>query len=103
MLINSDFAESSADMPFVWLMLSHECRHVWQIFNAAKFDDYQTSAKLSLAEYNAQPAEVDAWAWTVIILSERFGVRPTLEKNFGAEVWAQIQARARQIAAEGLF
>lgn len=97
MLINSDFADCS-DVPFVWLMLSHECRHIWQIQTAAKFGDYQTSAKLSLSEYNAQPEEVDAWAWAVIVLSEKFGVRPTLEKNFGAAVWAQIQARARQIA-----
>lgn len=102
MLINSAFSDCS-DVPFVWLMLSHECRHVWQIRNAEKFDNYQTSAKLSLADYNSQPEEVDAWAWSVIVVSEKFGVRPTLEKNFGAAVWTQIQQRARQIADEGLF
>lgn len=103
LLINRSFAESCADVPFVWLALSHECRHIWQIHNAEKFDNYQTSATLTLAEYNAQPEEVDAWAWAVVVVGQLFGVRPTLEKNFGADLWARIQQRARQIAEEGIF
>ena len=103
MLINRNFAESSLDVPLAWLTLSHECRHIWQLFNADMFADYQTSASLTLSEYNAQPAEIDAWAWAVIVVDEQFGIRPMLEKNFGANVWAQIQARAQQIAAEKLF
>lgn len=102
-LINRSFAESCDDVPFVWLALSHECRHIWQIHNAEKFDKYQTSADIPLTEYNAQPEEIDAWAWAVVVVGELFGVRPTLEKNFGAEVWAQIQQRARQIAENGIF
>lgn len=103
LLINRSFAETSADEPFMWLALSHECRHIWQVFNAEMFKDYRQSSALTVQEYNAQPEEVDAWAWSVIVVSEKFGVRPTLEKNFGAAVWAKIQRRARQIAAEGLF
>lgn len=103
LLINRQFAESEADELFVWLALSHECRHIWQAHNSQKFDSYQTSATLPLVEYNAQPEEIDAWAWAVIVTGQLFGIRPTLEKNFGAEVWAQIEQRIQQIATEGLF
>lgn len=103
LLINKQFAESNADTIFLWLTLSHECRHIWQVFNANMFNDYKPSSNLSNRDYNAQMEEVDAWAWAVVVVGNRFGVRPTLEKNFGADVWTQIQERARQIAAEGLF
>lgn len=103
LLINKQFAESK-DIFFAWLALSHECRHIWQAKNMPElFNDYKTSAYTNLQEYNAQPAEVDAWAWAVAVLGEKFGVRPTLEKNFGAELWAQIQSRARQISDKMLY
>lgn len=103
LIINRAFAERSIELPRLWLVLSHECRHVWQALRADLFDNYRQSSELSVHDYNAQPAEVDAWAWAVLVVSNRFGVRPTLENNFGAELWAQIEARAEQIADRGLF
>lgn len=104
LLINKQFAESNADTIFLWLSLSHECRHIWQAKNSADMlKSYKTSADVQLQDYNEQVAEVDAWAWAVIVLTDKFHVRPTLEKNFGAKLWAQIQERARQIVAEDLF
>ncbi len=104
LLINKQFAESNADTIFLWLTLSHECRHIWQAKNSADMlKSYKTSADVQLQDYNEQAAEVDAWAWAVIVLTDKFHVRPTLEKNFGADVWAQIQERARQIADKGLY
>ncbi len=102
LLINRSFAQGGNE-PFIWLALSHECRHIWQAFHADLFNGYRDSAQLSVQEYNRQEAEIDAWAWAVVVLSKRFGVRPTLEKNFGAEAWAFIEDRARRIAEEGLF
>lgn len=103
LLINRSFAEANADETFIWLALSHECRHIWQALNAELFRGYLDSAALSVQEYNTQPAEIDAWAWGVVVLANRFHTRPTLEKNFGADVWQLIKARARQITDEGLF
>lgn len=88
----------------VFQAISHECRHIWQAKKGVDmFTSYKTSADVQLQDYNKQVAEVDAWAWAVIVLTDKFQVRPTLEKNFGAELWSQIQDRARQIAAEGLY
>ena len=104
LLINKDFAESNVDTLFIWLTLSHECRHIWQIQNREDlFKQYEQSSSLSVQEYNAQAAEIDAWAWAIIVVGNLFGVRPTFEENFGAELWAQIQERAREIVAEDFF
>ncbi len=104
LLINRNFAQGGdTNETFIWLALSHECRHIWQAFHANLFNGYRDSSALSVQEYNRQAAEIDAWAWGVIVLTKRFHVRPTLEKNFGAEAWAFIEDRARQISEEGLF
>ncbi len=98
LIISRAFAERPIELPRVWLVLSHECRHIWQAFRADLFADYRQSSELSVVAYNAQPAEIDAWAWAVLVVSNRFGVRPTLEKTFGSELWALIETRAEQIA-----
>lgn len=103
LLINRQFAESKTETPFIWLVFSHECRHIWQTFNTDMFNEYKTSVSLSLSEYNAQAAEIDAWAWSIIVVSDKFGFRPTLEKNFGTKIWEDIRTRARKIANEKLF
>lgn len=101
--VNRVFAERPIELPRVWLVLSHECRHIWQAVYADVFNGYRQSSELSVHDYNAQPAEVDAWAWAVLVVSNRFGVRPTLENTFGVELWSAIEARAAQIADSGLF
>lgn len=103
LVISRILAERPVELPALWLSLSHECRHIWQTVYADVFADYRQSSQLSVVAYNSQPAEVDAWAWAVLVVSNRFGVRPTLEKTFGSELWAAIEARAEQIADSGLF
>nr|DAO56506.1 MAG TPA: putative protease-like protein [Caudoviricetes sp.] len=103
LLINRTFAESKTSELFLWMALSHECRHVWQATNGREmFEHYKQSNGLSVFEYNAQPAEVDAWGWAVAVMSKIFGVRPTLEENFGTDLWNRIDKRAREICSEDL-
>lgn len=68
--INELFADSyDINEPplMLWLTISHECRHIWQMrnesFRRQIEKDYKTSDKLTLKEYNEQTAEIDAWAW----------------------------------------
>ncbi len=103
LLINRTFAENKADIPFVWLAISHECRHIWQLLKTDILVNYQTSAEITLLVYNSQLAEVDAWAWACNIVAQKFGIRPTLEKNFGADLWAQIEKRAYDIAENHIY
>lgn len=58
--------------------ISHELRHKWQFLHNADyyFADYKPRSELNLIEYNLQAAELDANAFTVIILSKMFGVKP---------------------------
>ena len=101
--INRIFADSTVVPPLIWLAMSHECRHIWQAFNTVLFNNYKQSSELSVRAYNEQAAEIDAWAWAVLVVSRRFGIRPTLEKNFGADIWQLIETRAGQIADEKLI
>lgn len=96
--ISQDFINSNPGTAEVWLALSHECRHIWQIHHTEYMSSYKPSSALSVSEYNQQAAEIDAWAWAVVVLSDRFGVRPTLEENLGVDVWLRIVERANEIS-----
>lgn len=89
------------EQPFnVWLVISHECRHAWQEHDKnfrKHFDNYKNSASLSVQDYNLQPAEIDAWAWAILLVGKNFGVRPTLEQQLGLEVWSAILKRIDEI------
>lgn len=101
--INRNFANDPISSPLIWLAMSHECRHIWQIFNTDLFNSYKQSSELSLRAYNEQAAEIDAWAWAVLVVSRRFGIRPTLEQTFDVEFWRLIETRLKQIADEELI
>ena len=92
----------SAEQPFdIWLVISHECRHAWQTRDkefSKHFKNYMSSASLSLEEYNMQPAEIDAWAWALLIIEQMFGVRPDLNVNLGEQVFAEIMKRKDEIS-----
>lgn len=92
------------DLPFsppdVWLTVSHEMRHLWQRTRGRIREGYQPSAALPLADYNAQPEEIDANAWAVVVAANVLQKRPTLENNLGPEIWKQIEARAAEITNE---
>lgn len=103
LLIKQQFNDTADERDW-WLMLSHECRHIWQATRKADLlRDYQQSADLSLQDYNAQPAEIDAWAWAVMVVSDKLGVRPTLERIVGAELWQDILSRDRKLLMSRLF
>ena len=97
LIINYDFIESNPDAPMLWLILSHELRHIWQSKQVQYFDNYKTSAELSIEKYNEQKAEIEAWAWAIIVVDEKFGIHPTLEKQFGNEFMQKVYDRVFEI------
>lgn len=85
---------------FVFFAISHEMRHIWQVRTGFNLSDYVTSSEVDSKDYNAQPAEIDAHAWGVIAVSSVYGVRPTLEKNLGADIWKMIETRISEITGK---
>lgn len=84
-----------------WFAMSHECRHLWQQKNAPDLlTGYTPSAGTALNAYAAQPAEIDANAWAVIVCSDALGMRPTFNAMYSPEVCRMIDDRARQILSE---
>lgn len=57
------------------------------------FTNYKTSDQLNIEEYNSQPAEVDAHAFSVVILTDLFGLEPQFY-DFSMELKAKIMMRA---------
>ena len=84
------------------LVLSHEMRHLWQLRSgwSPAASGYLSRSETSLAEYNAQQAEVDAWAWSVIVVEDLHGVTPQVGHILGADIVTQISNRAAEIRAE---
>lgn len=81
----------------VWFMASHEMRHKWQLDNGWQIGEYQSSDVLNVCRYNQQDLEVDAHAWSCLVLADMFGVRPQLESILGKDVWELIEIRMNQI------
>lgn len=81
--------------------ISHELRHVWQIRTdyARYFGSYATPESIAQKSYNMQPAEIDANAFSVCIMSTLFGVAPDF-KSLPDDVRACIFKRAEEIAKE---
>lgn len=96
--INKAADFSTAELFFV---LSHEMRHCWQV-RTPKIDIglFHPSTGENMAEYNRQPAEIDANAWAVIMCGACLGIRPLLETTLGTETWALILARISEIKQE---
>lgn len=89
-----------------WMICSHECRHIWQIRSeafGAELERYKHSGAMSLEDYNDQLPEVDAWAWTFIILLEKFSERPMLEDQLGRQYVEKVMKRVGLIIEKWLF
>ena len=86
------------------LTLSHEIRHLWQSIHMPEaFRDYvQLSNRPTLEDYNLQPAEIDANAFALIIMTNFFHVRP-LFQNLSDNARSQIEQRAKQIDEEAII
>ena len=85
--------------PELFLALAHELRHVYQIANGANLEEYQTSDKMTVDEYNLQPLEVDANAFAFLIMEFMFGISPQFE-SLDQSARDAITSRAEQILSE---
>lgn len=85
--------------PDLFLALAHELRHAYQIANGANLEEYKTSDKMTVEEYNLQPLEVDANAFALLAMSSVFGIVPQFQ-NLSESVREAIKTRADQIKAE---
>ena len=85
--------------PDLFLALAHELRHAYQIANGANLEEYQTSDKITVEEYNLQPLEIDANAFALLAMSSMFGIMPEFQ-NLSESVREAIKTRADQIKAE---
>jgi len=81
--------------------IAHELRHIWQMQNDEQF--YFSTYKpvdlcISVESYNLQIAEIDANAFTGIIMVEFFHLQP-LYKGLSDSVKAKIHERMKEIAS----
>ena len=65
-LIRDDIAVS----PELFFALAHELRHAHQIAHGKSLEEYRTSDRISIEQYNLQPLEVDANAFGALIMSD---------------------------------
>lgn len=89
------------DDPDTIFSIIHELRHKWQyVFYFKKyFKKYKTADKLSLVEYNMQPAELDAHAYAALMMEELYGLE-ILFSNFPEEVREVIFDRMDELEDE---
>lgn len=91
-----DDMELSSD---VFLALSHELRHAWQIANGVDLEAYQTSREMGLEAHNLQPLEMDANAFAIVAMSVFLGIAPQFQ-NLPKSVCHAINDRANAIRAD---
>lgn len=94
-LIRNDI-EVSAELFFA---LAHELRHAYQVVNGESLEEYRTSDRISIEQYNLQPLEVDANAFGALIMSDFFGIVPQF-RNMPDTVRKAIKDRMKQLQKE---
>jgi hypothetical protein len=94
-LIRDDMTVS----PELFFAISHELRHSYQIANGADLKGYQASDKISVEQYNLQSLEVDANAFSALVMSDFFGIVPRFQ-NLPESVRNAISSRMEQIQKE---
>ena len=94
-LIRNDI-EVSAELFFA---LAHELRHAYQIDSGESLEEYLTSDRISIEQYNLQPLEVDANAFGALIMSDFFGIVPQF-RNMPDTVRKAIKDRMKQLQKE---
>lgn len=90
--------QDSTLSPDLYFAIAHELRHIWQIRNRELLLDYKEADKLSVEEYNLQPAEIDAHAYSAVVMKELFGIRP-LWNGLSATIVEKIEQRMADILA----
>lgn len=94
-LIRNDIAVS----PELFFALAHELRHAYQIANGESLEEYRTSDRISVEQYNLQPLEVDANAFGALVMAEYFGIVPQFQ-NMSNTVRKAINNRVKQLQKE---
>lgn len=94
-LIRNDI-EVSAELFFA---LAHELRHAYQIASGESLEEYRTSDRISIEQYNLQPLEVDSNAFGALIMSDFFGIVPQF-RNMPDTVRKAIKDRMKQLQKE---
>ncbi|MEE0258706.1 MAG: hypothetical protein UD035_03855 [Coprococcus comes] len=94
-LIRDDIAVS----PELFFALAHELRHAYQIAGGESLEEYRTSDRISIEQYNLQPLEVDANAFGALIMSDFFGIVPQF-RNMPETVRKAIKDRMKQLQKE---
>lgn len=94
-LIRNDI-EISAELFFA---LAHELRHAYQIASGESLEEYRTSDRISIEQYNLQPLEADANAFGALIMSDFFGIVPQF-RNMPDTVRKAIKDRMKQLQKE---
>ena len=94
-LILDDIAVS----PELFFALAHELRHAYQIASGESLEEYRTSDRISIEQYNLQPLEVDANAFGALIMSDFFGIVPQF-RNMPDAVRKAINDRMKQLQKE---
>lgn len=94
-LIRNDI-EISEELFFA---LAHELRHAYQIASGESLEEYRTSDRISIEQYNLQPLEVDANAFGALIMSDFFGIVPQF-RNMPDTVRKAIKDRMKQLQKE---
>lgn len=94
-LIRDDIAVS----PELFFALAHELRHAHQIAHGKSLEEYRTSDRISIEQYNLQPLEVDANAFGALIMSDFFGIVPQF-RNVPDTVRKAIKDRMKQLQKE---
>lgn len=94
-LIRNDI-EVSAELFF---SLAHELRHAYQIASGESLEEYRTSDRISIEQYNLQPLEVDANAFGALVMSDYFGIVPQFY-NMPDTVRKAISDRMKQLQKE---
>lgn len=94
-LIRNNIAVS----PELFFSLAHELRHAYQIASGESLEEYQRSDQINIEQYNLQPLEVDANAFSALIMSDFFGIVPQFQ-NMPDAVREAINDRMEQIQKE---
>ena len=83
----------------LFFALAHELRHAYQIASGESLEEYRTSDRISIEQYNLQPLEVDANAFGALIMSDFFGTVPQF-RNMPDTVRKAIKDRMKQLQKE---
>ncbi len=84
----------------LYFAIAHELRHTWQYKNNKEFyfKNYKKNTELSLNDYNLQLSEIDAIAFSLIIMDEFFQVQPDLS-GLSIQVTTKIKKRIEYICS----